>query len=159
MTPEERVILIVKYANGHAEVANALAGITETELDTSVVRAAPRQSAEDLGVYVKSRRAQTNVDYETWVHADVAPTLNAFDIGSSRSVVQVAEQDSGTVRRLTPLEHERLQGFPDDHTRWMKRADGKVREQSDSRRYAQIGNAVAVTVVRELVRRISMYQQ
>ena len=34
MTPEERVILIVKYSNGHAEVEKALAGISETELDT-----------------------------------------------------------------------------------------------------------------------------
>lgn len=45
-----------------------------------------------------------------------------------------------TVRRLTPLECERLNGFPDHHTRW--RADGL--EQSDSQRYRQMGNAVAV---------------
>ena len=35
------------------------------------------------------------------------------------------------VRRLTPLECERLQGWPDDHTRWS--ADGK--EIPDSHRY------------------------
>jgi site-specific DNA-cytosine methylase len=47
------------------------------------------------------------------------------------------------VRRLTPVECERLQGFPDDHT--LLRADGK--EQANVHRYKQMGNAVAVPVV------------
>jgi len=45
--------------------------------------------------------------------------------------------NKGTVRRLTPVECERLQGFPDDWTAG----------QSDSSRYKQMGNAVAVPVV------------
>jgi DNA (cytosine-5)-methyltransferase 1 len=45
--------------------------------------------------------------------------------------------NKGTVRRLTPVECERLQGFPDDWTTG----------QSDSSRYKQMGNAVAVPVV------------
>jgi site-specific DNA-cytosine methylase len=45
--------------------------------------------------------------------------------------------NKGTVRRLTPVECERLQGFPDDWTVG----------QSDSSRYKQMGNAVAVPVV------------
>jgi DNA (cytosine-5)-methyltransferase 1 len=55
------------------------------------------------------------------------------------------------VRRLTPRECERLQGFPDDWTRWL--ADGT--EQSDSARYRQCGNAVAVPVVEWIARRIT----
>lgn len=54
------------------------------------------------------------------------------------------------VRRLTPRECERLQGFPDDFTRWD--ADGK--EISDSARYRMLGNAVAVNVVRWIGYRI-----
>lgn len=50
------------------------------------------------------------------------------------------------VRRLTPIECERLQGFPDGWT------EGKG--QSDSARYRQIGNAVAVNVARWIGRRI-----
>jgi len=46
------------------------------------------------------------------------------------------------VRRLTPLECERLQGFPDNHT--LHRADGKT--NSDSTRYKQSGNGVATPV-------------
>ena len=48
------------------------------------------------------------------------------------------------VRRLTPTECERLQGFPDGWT------DG----QSDSTRYRQLGNAVAVPVIEWIGRRI-----
>jgi DNA (cytosine-5)-methyltransferase 1 len=49
------------------------------------------------------------------------------------------------VRRLTPVECERLQGFPDDWT------EG----QSDSHRYKQMGNAVAVPVVEWIIQGIS----
>ena len=48
------------------------------------------------------------------------------------------------VRRLTPVECERLMGWPDDHTRWT--AEGK--EQSDSARYKQCGNGVATPVAK-----------
>ena len=46
------------------------------------------------------------------------------------------------VRRLTPLECERLMGWPDDHTRY--KADGT--EQVDTHRYKQCGNGVASPV-------------
>ena len=46
------------------------------------------------------------------------------------------------VRRLTPLECERLMGWPDDHTRY--KADGT--EQTDGHRYKQCGNGVASPV-------------
>lgn len=49
-----------------------------------------------------------------------------------------------TVRRLTPMECERLQGFPDNWT------EG----QSDSARYKQMGNAVAVPVVEWIINRL-----
>jgi DNA (cytosine-5)-methyltransferase 1 len=50
------------------------------------------------------------------------------------------------VRRLTPLECERLQGFPDDHTRWGIDAKGREIEMSDSSRYFVAGNAVTSNV-------------
>lgn len=54
------------------------------------------------------------------------------------------------VRRLTPLECERLMGWPDDHTRWT--ADGV--EQADSHRYKQCGNGVASPVARWIAHHI-----
>jgi len=52
---------------------------------------------------------------------------------------------SQVVRRLTPTECERLQGFPDGWT------DG----QADSHRYKQMGNAVAVPVVSWVIERMT----
>ena len=51
-----------------------------------------------------------------------------------------------SIRRLTPLECERLQGFPDNWTKYGI-IDGKKVELSDSRRYQLIGNAVSVPIV------------
>lgn len=122
----------------------------------------------------KSRRAQTNEDYETWVQGGVVPTMNAFDNGDTRAttiifygnrVADIRLQDDkintlqarmGTggnnmpmvattqVRRLTPLECERLQGFPDSWTA----------DQVDTHRYKQMGNAVAVPVVEWIIQGI-----
>ena len=52
------------------------------------------------------------------------------------------QADAVGVRRLTPLECERLMGWPDDHTRWA--AD--EREISDSHRYRMCGNGVVAPV-------------
>lgn len=57
------------------------------------------------------------------------------------------------VRRLTPLECERLQGFPDNHTKIPYR--GKPAEEcSDGPRYKAIGNSMAVPVMRWIGERI-----
>lgn len=80
----------------------------------------------------------------------LAPTLRAMNHADSHAngggQVAIAEADESgyIVRRLTPLECERLQGFPDGWT------DG----QSDAKRYHQLGNAVCVNVMEWLGRRI-----
>jgi DNA (cytosine-5)-methyltransferase 1 len=68
------------------------------------------------------------------------PTLRRE--GSGHAVAVVTDDHEMIIRRLTPLECERLQGWPDDHTRW--RADGK--EQAETQRYKQCGNGVATPV-------------
>jgi DNA (cytosine-5)-methyltransferase 1 len=81
----------------------------------------------------------------------VAPTLSASN-NPSRSPqsseitaqVDAMVRETGVVRRLTPMECERLQGFPDNWT------DG----QADSNRYKQMGNAVAVPVVEWIISRM-----
>lgn len=54
-----------------------------------------------------------------------------------------------TIRRFTPLECERLQGFPDG---WTSKGifNGEVKEISDSQRYQLLGNAVSVPVVKSV---------
>ena len=60
----------------------------------------------------------------------------------------------GGVRRLMPIECERLQGLPDDWTKHGRKPDGATYEQSDSARYRMIGNGGAVPVVEWIGRRI-----
>ncbi|MCC6371201.1 MAG: DNA cytosine methyltransferase [Bacteroidia bacterium] len=59
----------------------------------------------------------------------------------------------GNLRRLTPVECERLQGFPDD---WTKSGlvDGLKIEISDAQRYKLLGNAVSVAVVQAIAQRL-----
>jgi DNA (cytosine-5)-methyltransferase 1 len=85
------------------------------------------------------------------INSVVAPTLSASNnpSRSPQSSEITAQVDAmvkaiGVVRRLTPLECERLQGFPDDWTSG----------QADQHRYKQMGNAVAVPVVEFIVKRL-----
>ena len=76
---------------------------------------------------------------ENWAESEVKNALRANASKSSHAVT-----NESVVRRLTPVECERLQGFPDNWT------DG----QADSNRYKQMGNAVAVPVVEWIISRM-----
>ena len=86
-------------------------------------------------------------------HASVAiaPTLTAYNMDSrspqseeSQRIVQAVHETTSVIRRLTPTECERLQGFP----------DGWTEGQTDGHRYKQMGNAVAVPVVEWIMERL-----
>jgi DNA (cytosine-5)-methyltransferase 1 len=57
------------------------------------------------------------------------------------------------IRRLTPVECCRLQGFPDDWNEYGE-FDGEVKPMSDTQRYKQAGNAVTVNVVQAVAERL-----
>lgn len=60
------------------------------------------------------------------------------------------------VRRITPKECERLQGFPDGHTdigEWTDKK-GKKRVTTDAARYKALGNSMAVPCMRWIAQRI-----
>jgi len=57
------------------------------------------------------------------------------------------------IRRLTPVECMRLQGFPDNHNEFGL-LDGKKVAISDTQRYKQAGNAVTVDVVEAVAKKI-----
>ena len=54
---------------------------------------------------------------------------------------------NNVVRKLTPIECERLQTLPDNYTKYGLFDDGKVRKISDTQRYKMIGNGWTVDVV------------
>jgi len=123
-------------------------------------------SASDVNHYVavlqpvpyrKTKRAQSKDDHETWVEDDKANTINTFDVGDVRTT-QAIVKPTMAIRRLTPRECERLQGFPDDWTLIPYR--NKSAEQCpDGPRYKACGNSMAVPVMRWIGKRIEMVEQ
>lgn len=89
--------------------------------------------------------------------AGAAPSENVFPtLGSETQGDQAPHvAQSMTVRRLTPVECCRLQGFPDDHNEWGINEKGERVNLSDSARYRQMGNAVTVNVAEFLGRIIA----
>lgn len=71
------------------------------------------------------------------------------------SVFPAADEGELAVRRLTPVECERLMGFPDNWTQF--KADGK--KVSDTARYRFCGNAVVVNTAEWLGARISTFNK
>ena len=91
------------------------------------------------------KRLSAEDNYVVWDKQQITRPLNGTRItpGLSRTLNQNGAMMVG-VRRLTPLECERLQGFPDGYT------EG----QSDTARYRQLGNSVAIPVIEWIGRRI-----
>jgi len=67
------------------------------------------------------------------------------------SYILIQSEQGSNIRRLTPIECERLQGFPDNHTAFGN-YDGVVKPMSNTQRYKQCGNAVTVDVVSEVAK-------
>ena len=83
---------------------------------------------------------------------NVYNALRAGNGGSSRANTVLTP--TLAVRRLTPVECERLMGWPDDWTRWGVTATGAVVELADSHRYRICGNGVVSPVAAWIGRRI-----
>ena len=81
-------------------------------------------------------------------HNDVASTQSARQYKDATDLIcQQAEACAHLIRRLTPLECERLQGFPDGWT--------DLPGASDSARYKALGNSVAIPCVEFIMSRIA----
>jgi DNA (cytosine-5)-methyltransferase 1 len=122
--------------------------------DADGIVPALNQGKSDLILRVKSA---TNSGYEEATSGD---TINLSQPNSETRRGRVGKQKAQTletscnqavvgnyrIRRLTPIECERLQGFPDQHTAYGN-YDGEVKPMSNTQRYRQCGNAVTVDVV------------
>ena len=79
---------------------------------------------------------------------NVASTQSARQYKDATDLIcQQAEVYAYLIRRLTPLECERLQGFPDGWT--------DIPDASDSARYKALGNSVAIPCVEFIISRIA----
>ena len=82
---------------------------------------------------------------------EVSPTLNAMTGGNRQPVIM----KNNIIRRLTPIECERLQGFPDNYTQVPYR--NKPKEDAPvSKRYEACGRAMSINVMEWLGTRLKM---
>ena len=142
----------VRYMNGDGQLAGALPAQPGSK-QQNYIAFQPGNLTRKAGANPSSEvfptlGAATLGDQAPHVatHQKVAPTLNSSGAGTSRPGGQGAEPgfyiSSDAPRRLTPRECERLQGFPDDWTRF----DDTGKEMADGPRYRMMGNAVTVNV-------------
>ena len=97
------------------------------------------------------------------INGDKAGTLDSsyykgcgMRSGVERDVVSIHTHTSYIVRRLTPLECERLQGYPDGWTdigEWVD-TNGKKRQTSDAARYKALGNSIALPPWKWVLKRL-----
>lgn len=88
---------------------------------------------------------------------DVASSCKQRDFKDSTDLVLAVVRTAMIVRRLTPMECERLQGYPDGWTdigEWMD-SKGKRHKDADSPRYRALGNSIALPFWDFLAKRIS----
>lgn len=113
-----------------------------------------------------SQEKDTPIVADRWqlereIEADEDAEIERYELEEIEELEKWDKETNGgrlthsTVRRLTPRETERLQGFPDDWSRWGVNEKGEVYELSDSARYTLQGNSIARPFWTWLLRRIA----
>ena len=98
---------------------------------------------------------------DTYIVPKVAATLtgggHSGGLHSDMTVIRHKRGRNKGVRRLTEIECERLQGFPDNWTQYGD-YNGKIRRISKTQRYKLIGNAVTVDIVTMIAKRLKFLE-
>jgi DNA (cytosine-5)-methyltransferase 1 len=138
------------HANGGGHAAVAIAQNQRGELRTSDVMGAlalaggkPGQGNPVVAVALRGRDGGSDIE----IGGNVSNALRASQGGSDK----VMCFDQIMVRRLTPLECERLQGFPD---RWTE-ITYRGKRAADSPRYKAIGNSIAINCLEGIGERLA----
>ena len=107
----------------------------------------PTGTGDGVMPKIVAQRGRYNADGKTEQQLEPRPD----DISNTLTAVQKDNMvlDDVRIRRLTPLECERLQGFPDNWT--AQGTDGAI---SDTQRYKMCGNAVTTNVVQAVFERL-----
>lgn len=147
--------------NGDGQTVPTMTGDHQnrvTDYSAIVISDNGGETASDVSVALKSRDSKA-ASVVWWDGEKTAQTL-------TRNLANQRMPDSGSlfalcdrklVRRLTPTECERLQGFPDGWTDigiW-EDEHGKKRKTTDSNRYKALGNSIALPYWKHLVKKIS----
>ncbi len=159
----ERVYLVGYIAEGSGgevfPIRENFKGINEGSKQTSTVRtltAGGNSGGLHSSMTLIKVKSATKKGYE---EAELGDSINCSVLNSKTRRGRVGKGVAQTldtkceqavlldqIRRLTPIECERLQGFPDDHTQFGD-YNGIIKEVSNTQRYKMCGNAVTVDVV------------
>jgi DNA (cytosine-5)-methyltransferase 1 len=137
--------IAVAYSIREDAKANTFSA-TELDVANSIGALQPSPQSHHAQVFV----AQAIDTYNGTIQGNVTATMTADMAGPTHSGPKVM-QSNMAVRRLTPKECERLQGFPDGYTDI--RLKGK--DTPDGSRYKALGNSWAVPVVAWIGKRIN----
>ena len=147
-TGGNQIPLTYGIGNGQAAEAASMAEEVAQTLNTmhdaqAILRF---QSASDLVI---------SIDEEKNAYIDQFGTLKAHASGGTQQHVM----ERMVVRRLTPLEYTRLQGYPDG---WVDIGDwtdekGRVHKEADAPKYKALGNSIALPFWRWMFGRMAAY--
>lgn len=128
--------------------------VVSSEISTSLRAKGNDPYRADMSAYVAS------VDCRNFREGgEVNGTLQAKESGGQSLNLNNTVRQNMVVRRLTPMECERLQGFPDGWTdidEWID-GKGKRHKPSDSPRYKALGNSIALPFWDWMLRRMARY--
>lgn len=115
----------------------------------------------DYTAIVTERQTFSEQSFSSYKESDKCSTLKAKagNIGNGSECLIAEKAIRWIVRRLTPVECERLQGFPDNYTNigdWTD-SKGKKHKYADSPRYKALGNSIALPQWFWLVQRMRPY--
>lgn len=159
-----QVPLTYGIGNGQAHEAMTMAQEVSQTLNTMHDKQAilyqPKSAMEENWAESKIKNAiragESKVSHAVMCE-DVSHTLRAKANCAYREDTETYPVQNMVARRLTPLEWERLQGYPDGWTdigEWIDSNGGK-HQSSDSSRYKALGNSIALPFWFWLLRRIS----
>lgn len=147
-------------ANEASIMAEEVSQTLNTMHDAQAILYQPKSAMEENWAESETKNAlragESKVSHAV-VCEDVSHTIRAKANCAYREDAETYPVQNMVVRRLTPMECERLQGFPDHWTdigEW-RDSKGKLRKPSDSHRYKALGNSIALPFWDFLAKRIS----
>lgn len=149
-------------ANEASIVAEEVSQTLNTMHDAQAILYQPKSAMEENWAESETKNAlragESKVSHAI-VCEDVNHALRARAGCAYREDAETYPVQNMVVRRLTPLECERLQGFPDGWTDIGDYTDsaGKKRKTSDSARYKALGNSIALPFWRWMFGRMAAY--
>lgn len=126
--------------------------VVSSEIAPSLRARANDPFKTDMAAYVASVDCRNGTE-----NGDVNGTLQAKSNGGASCNLNNVCRERGIVRRLTPLECERLQNFPDGWTdigAWTDEKGKLHKESSDSARYRALGNSIALPPWKWVLKRL-----